>query len=203
MDARSFSFGPFVLIPQQQVLLRDNVPVHLGVRALDLLTQFVRRAGEVLEKRELMTLVWADTFVDESNLKVTVAAIRRVLDTSESGRSCIATVIGRGYRFVETVRVNRLAEPETPGTEHCGVPTTYGYFIGRDVFLSQLTDQMSAHRFVTLVVLQAPVRLRLPPLQSGELGNADRNLESVLDEDSVDQSNFFKAKLESRYAASI
>ena len=148
MDARCFSFGSFVLIPQRQVLLRNNAPVRIGIRAMDLLTQFVQRAGVILEKRELMALVWADTFVDDSNLKVTMAALRKVLDGQSSGRSCIATVIGRGYRFVETVTVHRMAESTK---QNCNVPDTYGFLIGRGAFLLQLLDQISRHRIVTIV----------------------------------------------------
>src|SRR5580698_6136037 len=104
MDARYFAFGPFVLIPQQQVLLKRETPVRIGSRALDILAQLVQRPGEVIDKLELMAIVWAGIFVDESNLKVNIAAIRKVIDGDAANRSCIATVVGRGYRFVEQVR---------------------------------------------------------------------------------------------------
>jgi DNA-binding winged helix-turn-helix (wHTH) protein len=104
MDARCFSFGPFVLIPQRQLLLRGDAPVRIGSRALDILTQLVQRPGEIIDKQELIAVVWEGTFVDESNLKVHIAAIRKAIDDETTHRSCIATVIGRGYRFVEPVR---------------------------------------------------------------------------------------------------
>ena len=105
MEPRCFSFGPFVLIPERQLLLREGSPVHVGARALEILTVFVKRPGELLGKQEIISLVWTDTFVDESNLKVNIAAIRRAIDPSDSKLSCIVTVIGRGYRFVEPVKV--------------------------------------------------------------------------------------------------
>ena len=33
---RSFAFGPFVLIPERQLLLQDEAPVRIGGRALDI-----------------------------------------------------------------------------------------------------------------------------------------------------------------------
>ena len=103
METRCFSFGPFVLIPERQLLLREGSPVRVGARALEILTVFVKRPGELLGKQEIISLVWTDTFVDESNLKVNIAAIRKAIDPSDSKLSCIVTVVGRGYRFVEPV----------------------------------------------------------------------------------------------------
>ena len=108
MGSRCFSFGPFVLIPERQLLLKEGSPVRVGGRALEILTVFVERAGELLGKHEIISLVWTDTFVDESNLKVNIAAIRKVIDPSDSKLSCIVTVIGRGYRFVEPVKVGAM-----------------------------------------------------------------------------------------------
>src|ERR1700761_8856268 len=101
MNPSFYSFGQFILIPQRQLLLRNDAPMRLGSRALDLLTQLVQRPGELIDKQELVANVWSDTFVDDSNLKVNIAAIRKAIDVEGSGRSCIATVVGRGYRFVE------------------------------------------------------------------------------------------------------
>ena len=104
MEARCFTFGPFVLIPERQLLLREGMPVRIGARAVEILTVFVERPGELLDKQKIISLVWSDTFVDESNLKVNIAAIRKAIDPSDSKLSCIVTVIGRGYRFVEPVK---------------------------------------------------------------------------------------------------
>lgn len=133
METRCFSFGPFVLIPDRHLLLREDAPVRLGTRALDILAILVQRPGEVIDKQELISLVWCDTFVDESNLKVNIAAIRRALDEGGVYPSRIATVIGRGYRFIESVQ-------------------SYGMnLIGRDKIVPQLAAQVADHRLVTIV----------------------------------------------------
>src|SRR5262245_32592297 len=101
--SRSFSFGAFVLLPEQQLLMKGKTPVRIGGRALDILVALVERAGELVSKDELLSRVWPDTFVEESNLKVNVATLRRTLGEAPGGTRYIATVNGRGYRFVSTV----------------------------------------------------------------------------------------------------
>jgi uncharacterized protein GlcG (DUF336 family)/DNA-binding winged helix-turn-helix (wHTH) protein len=150
MNACCFAFGPFVLIPQRQVLLRSEVPVRMGSRALDILTQLVQRPGEVIDKLELIAHVWSGTFVDESNLKVNIAAIRKVIDDGVTYGSCIATVIGRGYRFVEPVREISLQELDRPPSEY-RASRWYEPSTGRDTIISQLTKQLAMHRLVTVV----------------------------------------------------
>ena len=101
---RAFSFGPFRFLPAQQLLLEGEEPVRLGSRALEILAALVERAGELVSKRELMARAWPNIVVEEGNLKVHVAALRRALDKGRSGGRYIATVSGRGYRFVAPVK---------------------------------------------------------------------------------------------------
>src|SRR6185436_3464237 len=91
---RSFAFGPFMLIPERQLLLRGEVRIRIGGRALDILTLLVEHAGDVVSKRELLSHAWPDVIVEESNLKVNMAALRRLLGEAPGGRY-IATVVGR------------------------------------------------------------------------------------------------------------
>jgi DNA-binding winged helix-turn-helix (wHTH) protein len=70
----------------------------LGSRAADLLLVFLQRPGELVTKSEIMDAVWPGTTVEESNLPVQIAALRRVLDAGGDGGSAISTVPGRGYR---------------------------------------------------------------------------------------------------------
>jgi DNA-binding winged helix-turn-helix (wHTH) protein len=97
------SFGPFHLLPSQRLLLKANQPLRLGSRAFDILVALVERAGEVISKSELMARIWPNTFVEEGNLKVQVAALRRALADGEARSRYIANVTGRGYCFVAPV----------------------------------------------------------------------------------------------------
>ena len=78
-------------------------PVTIGARAVDLLGALIERRGDVVSKEEIMTAVWPKTAVEEANLFVRISALRVILDKEHSGQSCIQTVAGRGYRFVQPV----------------------------------------------------------------------------------------------------
>jgi hypothetical protein len=77
MDGHAISFGPFRLLAAQRLLLEGDKPVRLGSRAFDILAALVERAGEVVGKEDLIGRAWPQTFVEESNLKIQVSALRR------------------------------------------------------------------------------------------------------------------------------
>jgi DNA-binding winged helix-turn-helix (wHTH) protein len=112
--AQTFAFGSFRLIPERQLLLHRGTEVRIGCRALDLLTALVERAGELMTKKELMARVWPTTIVEECNLKVNISALRRALDADAAGAAYIATVTGRGYRFIAPVGRDVLPAPKWP-----------------------------------------------------------------------------------------
>jgi adenylate cyclase len=87
-------------------------PVALGSRARALLALLVERQGQLVAKDEIMETVWPGTAVEESNLSVQIAALRRVLDRDRQQESLIQTISGRGYRIAAPVtRVNPAALP--------------------------------------------------------------------------------------------
>lgn len=106
-SARSFAFEQFVLCPERQLLTKRGNPVRVGGRALDLLTALVERPGELVDKQVLVARAWPTTFVDEANLKVNMASLRRALGESHAEPTFIATVVGRGYRFIAPVRASQ------------------------------------------------------------------------------------------------
>ena len=95
-----FSFGEFTLDPDRRLLLRNGETVALKAKAFDLLLALVERRGEVISKNELLDRVWANQFVEENNLTVHVAALRKALGESKNENRYIVTVPGTGYRFV-------------------------------------------------------------------------------------------------------
>ncbi|WP_232493250.1 aldo/keto reductase [Novosphingobium kaempferiae] len=122
-EAHGFAFGPFILKPERQLLLRDGAPVPLGGRALDLLIALVERPGELVEKRYLMARAWPDTNVEDGNLKVNIASLRRALRDGSDENGFIATVTGRGYRFIAPVRrlggfASTASAPPSPRPTH-------------------------------------------------------------------------------------
>ena len=79
------------------------VPINIGSRALEMLMILVEHGGNLVSKDEILAAVWPKTIVDEANLSVQISALRRVLDQGRSGKSCIQTVPGRGYRLALSV----------------------------------------------------------------------------------------------------
>jgi adenylate cyclase len=104
-QAGVFQFEGFRLDRQSRVLFRRDeaggfVPMAVGSRALDVLDVLLDQAGNLVLRDALMAAVWPATAVEDTNLNMQIAAIRRVLDEGRAESSCIQTVPGRGYRFV-------------------------------------------------------------------------------------------------------
>jgi DNA-binding response OmpR family regulator len=90
-----FTFGRFELRCAEGLLLADGQPAPLGRRAFDVLTALVLRRERVVSKAELLDLVWPGLVVEDNNLQVHISVLRKLL-----GPQLIATVPGRGYRFM-------------------------------------------------------------------------------------------------------
>lgn len=103
MQGSRFAFGPFVLNPGAGTLLRDDVPVSVGHRGLQLLAALVGRPGDILGKAALMDAAWPGMAVEEGNLTVQIAALRKLLGPAADGGQWIATVPRVGYRFTGAV----------------------------------------------------------------------------------------------------
>jgi predicted ATPase/DNA-binding winged helix-turn-helix (wHTH) protein len=145
------TFGPFQLFPARQLLLCDGVPVKLGGRGFSLLNILVERQGELVSKRELMATAWPDTFVHESNLKVNMFALRKALGDDKEQPGYIATVTGRGYRFIAPV-VSTTDAIITPVaiTQHRALPPVTD-IIGRAIEISDILMQLRQIPHVTIV----------------------------------------------------
>ena len=89
-------FGQFEVLSAQRQVLVDGQPAWLGARAFDLLLVLIEHRERVLGKDELLALVWPGVVVEEGNLSVQISALRKLF-----GADAIATVVGRGYRFVQ------------------------------------------------------------------------------------------------------
>lgn len=153
-DAQSFAFGPFVLVPARHLLLERGQAVRIGGRALGILAALVARAGELLTKRELMSQAWPDLRVDEMTLKANVAALRRVLGDGSAAAHYIATVAGRGYRFVAPVEAGTFAalssEPAPTSPRH-NLPVSRTRIFGRDEVIDAIRRDLSTSRIVSIV----------------------------------------------------
>ncbi len=98
-----FTFGPFLLDSESRALLRSGEPLPIAGRTLDTLIILVQNRGRLLEKDELLSLIWPGTVVDEANLSQSIFTLRKVLGDSPKHHRYIATIAGRGYQFVSPV----------------------------------------------------------------------------------------------------
>ena len=152
---RSFSFGPFLLVPERQLLLHADAPVRIGGRALDLLTALVERPGEDVSKQELISRVWPRTVVEDCNLKVHMAALRRALGDEPGIARYVATVTGRGYRFVAPVKEGglpgaRLPSVATAKPRH-NLPFPRSRIFGRADAIEAIRRDLEVSRLVTVL----------------------------------------------------
>ncbi len=150
----AIAFGPFLLLPRQALLLESDRPVRLGSRAMEILTALAERPGEVLSKEELIARVWPDTVVEESNLKVHVSALRKVLGDDRAGSRYIANVPGRGYRFVAQASQRAYAPLDSPlaSVSRVGnLPAILTRVVGRADVISAIASRLSSQRLVTIV----------------------------------------------------
>jgi TolB-like protein len=110
MLGQRFVFGRFVFDAGRAVLLCDGTPVSVGHRGLAVLHALLRANGQVVTKADLMDAAWPGAVVEESNLSVQVAALRKLLGSTTDGAEWIATVPRIGYRFAGAVTLDECAE---------------------------------------------------------------------------------------------
>ena len=119
MSSSPYEFGPFRVDEKTGILLKGNKPVALGRRGLKLLTTLLDRRGEVLTKAELIDGAWGDEAIEEANLSVQIAQLRKALGKTADGEEWIATVARVGYQFP----ASDLAGASVPASDASKLPS--------------------------------------------------------------------------------
>ena len=112
-----YAFGPFRLDVAAGILFRGAEPVALGQRAIALLQILVEGGGSPISKDRLIESAWPGLAIEESNLPVQIAALRRVFAEEPGGDSWIETLPRRGYRYVGPVAVKEQENQGAAGNE--------------------------------------------------------------------------------------
>jgi predicted ATPase/DNA-binding winged helix-turn-helix (wHTH) protein len=159
-DGYVISFGPYRLIPEERLLLRDGETVDVGSRLLDVLIALVEAAGEVVSQRDLIARAWPSVVVGDGSLRVTIASLRKALGDGEDGARYIANVTGRGYCFVAHVDRSAAQPLEStslpvlsealPVAKH-KLPPRLARMIGREDAVEALSMLLASRRFVSVV----------------------------------------------------
>lgn len=108
----STAFGPFMLDRRREALTRDGAPVPINHRGYALLQRLLDAGGLPVAKQTLMDHAWPGAIVEEGNLTVQIAALRKAL--GHEGESYIITVPRIGYRFAAPPPREAVAAPEKP-----------------------------------------------------------------------------------------
>jgi predicted ATPase/DNA-binding winged helix-turn-helix (wHTH) protein len=155
-----YRFGPFFLDTQHRRLRRGSTPVRVTSKAFDLLAVLVDARDRVVSRNEIFDRLWPDTAVEDNNLSQQVHRIRRALGTDERGGSPIATIPGRGFRFLWPVEpqdqpdafpwpaADRVdAQPDVEGSRW---PALLDQLVGRADDIERVQALVREHPFVTL-----------------------------------------------------
>ncbi len=105
---RWYRFGPYVVDRRSRLLWRDETLVPLTAKAFEILVALIEHRQRVLDKDELLELIWPKTAVEENTLTRHISTLRKALEEHPGQHHFILTVPGHGYQFVEDV--TELAE---------------------------------------------------------------------------------------------
>lgn len=173
-------FGVFTVDSDQKVLLRNGVPLRLAPKVFDTLLILLENGGRIVEKEELMSRLWPDTFVEEANLTFNIQQLRKVLGDDARHPQFIETVARRGYRFIAQARsastlnhpnvriIHKIGETDD-GRPSIAMGHIEGVTLRQRINESLGTDQLQASRLTTIGLPDVrrslwPKRLALPGL---------------------------------------
>jgi predicted ATPase/DNA-binding winged helix-turn-helix (wHTH) protein len=155
------AFGPFRLLPGKRQLMGEDGPVRLGMRAFDLLIALTAEPGQICGKEELLRRVWPEGTVDEANLRIHIAALRKALGDGQQGARYIVNIIGRGYSFVGAVTrgatdgmpdagVGPLVDEAPARAGEPPLPVRLTGLLGREEALAIVEQHLGQRRFVCI-----------------------------------------------------
>jgi DNA-binding winged helix-turn-helix (wHTH) protein len=110
-----YYFGSFSVNLAEKQLRRRGEPIRLAPKAFDLLLVLIQNQGCLVTKDQLLAEVWPHVYVEEANLSVNIASLRKVLE--EGDEQYIETVPKRGYRFVARVSGEEDSSEESLSVE--------------------------------------------------------------------------------------
>jgi DNA-binding winged helix-turn-helix (wHTH) protein/Flp pilus assembly protein TadD len=114
----AYRFGPFLVDRAGYRVLRDNRPLDLTPKLLDLLLYLLDHAGTLVTKEALLDALWLEANVTDNALTQAVSELRQALGDDAADPRFIKTVARRGYRFVAPV--HPLPEAATASEHHQG-----------------------------------------------------------------------------------
>jgi TolB-like protein/DNA-binding winged helix-turn-helix (wHTH) protein len=106
-----YEFGRFRLDPDEKTLFANGEALHLPAKEFETLLLLVEHNGRAMSKEEMMSALWQDAFVEESNLAKQISRLRKILNSS--GVEFIETIPKHGYRFKADLKTS-IADTNNP-----------------------------------------------------------------------------------------
>ena len=182
-----FLLGEWTVEPNLNRLSHGDRVVQLGLKAMDVLLCLAARAGELVDKRELLDAVWQTEFVAENTVTKRIAELRDALGDDARDPRYIETISKRGYRLIAVVLAlddersdeypHGLPAPESddaapyPGLAPFTEADTDTFF-GRESEITALWRRITSRRLLAVIgpsgagkssLLRAGVIARAPP----------------------------------------
>jgi TolB-like protein/DNA-binding winged helix-turn-helix (wHTH) protein len=153
----AYEFEGFRLdTPRQRLLAAPSgEPIHVSPKVLETLIYLVERHGELVEKDALMQALWPRVVVEENNLDRNISTLRRVLGEKAGENRFIATVPGRGYRFVAAVTTTAAERTHAIAAEPVESREAPA------VVLESLAPRATRRRFAQSLVAAGPIAVVL------------------------------------------
>src|SRR5262249_54414835 len=121
MESAVYEFDGFRIDAAKRLVWGNGEPLGLTPKVFDTLFYLVKNAGKTIAKDELMAAIWPDTIVEENNLNKNISALRQLLGEKPGEHRFIATVPGKGYKFVASI-----IKGSVDGTQNADVVTSDG-----------------------------------------------------------------------------
>src|SRR5262249_14783888 len=99
-----YKFDSFIVDVDERVLLRDGRMLPMTPKVFETLFLLVRNQGSIVTKEKMLTTLWPDVFVEESNVTFNIRMLRKALGDTKQSSLYIETIPRRGYRFKTQVR---------------------------------------------------------------------------------------------------
>ncbi|MBK7704508.1 MAG: PD40 domain-containing protein [Acidobacteria bacterium] len=117
VSPKTFTFGDFRLDVDEKLLWKCGETVSLPPKVFEVLSLLVENQGRIVSKNQIMDRVWAEAFVEESNLTQSVYMLRRTLGKGRDGENIIETVPRRGFRIAIPITHGETPVCEEPDSD--------------------------------------------------------------------------------------
>jgi DNA-binding winged helix-turn-helix (wHTH) protein len=150
-------FSNFIVDDEARQVFRSGTPVHLSLKAFDLLVALMRERPRAMTKAALQRHLWPTTFVSDASLAMLVAEVRAALGENARQPRFVRTVHRHGYAFQADAR-----EASTPAvgcflvTGSRQIPLATGEnMVGRDPNTRVWLDSPSVSRQHACIRIEA------------------------------------------------